>query len=126
VEITWSEVGWGEFTDAWRAGRLRLALTGWIANYPDPDTFLRAAIWRVGTGWQHKEFDRLVEDARQVMKQGERMRMYQQADRILVEQSPVLPLFYGRRHLLVKPWVRRYPTSLGKLCWWKDVIIEPH
>jgi ABC-type oligopeptide transport system substrate-binding subunit len=52
--------------------------------------------------------------------------MCQQADRILVEEAPVLPLCYGRLHALVKPWVRRYLTSSLKWWFWKDVIIEPH
>jgi len=60
------------------------------------------------------------------MDQEERMRMYQQADRILIEEAPILPLAYGRFHMLVKPWVRRYLTSPLRWWYWKDVIIEPH
>jgi hypothetical protein len=30
-------------------------------------------------------------------------------------------------HLLLKPWVRRFPTAAIKSPgFWKDVIIEPH
>ena len=64
--------------------------------------------------------------ALRLVDQGERMRMYQQADGVLVEEAPVLPLHYGRFHLLVKPWVRKYPTSPIRTWFWKDVIIEPH
>jgi ABC-type transport system substrate-binding protein len=71
-------------------------------------------------------YDGLVEGARRVADQEERMSMYQRADRILVEEVPVLPYSYGRFHLLVKPWVRRYPTSPVWWGFWKDVIIEPH
>jgi ABC-type oligopeptide transport system substrate-binding subunit len=60
------------------------------------------------------------------MDQGERMRLYGQADRILVEQAPILPLLDGRFHLLVKPWVRKFLTSAITAWFWKDVIIEPH
>jgi ABC-type oligopeptide transport system substrate-binding subunit len=45
----------------------------------------------------------------------ERMRMYRQADRILAEEVPMLPLLYHREHLLVKPWVRKHPTSPAKV-----------
>jgi ABC-type oligopeptide transport system substrate-binding subunit len=76
--------------------------------------------------WQNEAYDRLVEGARGVMDQEERMRMYQQADRILIEEAPILPLAYGRFHILVKPWVRRYLTSPLRWWYWKDVIIEPH
>ena len=99
---------------------------GWAADYPDPDGFLRTAMWKNLTGWQNKAYEGLVEDARRVMVQDDRMRMYQQADVILVKEAPILPLFYGRFHLLVKPWVRKYPTAPIKTWFWKDVIIEPH
>jgi len=67
-----------------------------------------------------------VEAARRVVDHEERMRMYRQADRILVEEAPVLHLCYGRFHMLVKPWVRRYLTSPLRWWFWKDVVIEPH
>ena len=54
------------------------------------------------------------------------MKLYKQADRILVEQAAIVPLAYYRAHLLLKPWVTRYPTSPLNLCRWKDVIIAPH
>jgi oligopeptide transport system substrate-binding protein len=54
------------------------------------------------------------------------MKLYTQADRILIEDAVLLPAFYGRDHLLVKPWVSRYPISvMGKL-FWEDVVLEPH
>jgi hypothetical protein len=43
-----------------------------------------------------------------------------------VEQAPILPLHHFRSHLLLKPWVRKYPMSPVKLWFCKDVIIEPH
>jgi ABC-type oligopeptide transport system substrate-binding subunit len=68
----------------------------------------------------------LVEHARRITDKEERMTMYQQADRILVEEAVTVPLLYRRSHLLVKPWVSKYPTSALSEWFWKDVIIEPH
>ena len=67
-----------------------------------------------------------VEEARQVMDQGERMKLYSRLGRILVEEAPIMPLIYGRQHMLVKPWVTRYPVPATGQLFWKDVIIEPH
>jgi ABC-type oligopeptide transport system substrate-binding subunit len=52
--------------------------------------------------------------------------MYQQAELILVQEAPILPLYHSRSPLLVKPWVSQYPISPVKLWFCKDVIIEPH
>jgi ABC-type oligopeptide transport system substrate-binding subunit len=67
-----------------------------------------------------------VEEARRITDQEERLTMYQQADRILVKEAAIVPLLYQRSHLLVKPWVSKYPTSAIESWFWKDVIIEPH
>jgi ABC-type oligopeptide transport system substrate-binding subunit len=101
-------------------------IAGWRADYLDPDNFLRSRTWRVWTNWQNQAFEGLVEGARRTTNQEERMRMYRQADRILVEETPVLPLEYGRLHLLVKPRLSRFPTSHAGWWFWKDVVIEPH
>ncbi len=126
VEITWKEIEWDRFVNRMWRRPPHMWFLRWMADYPDPDSFLRASIWRVFSPWQDEAYDQLVEGARRVTDQEERMRMYQQADRILVEEAPILPLLYGRFHLLVKPWVRKYPSSAFKLWFWKDVIIERH
>jgi hypothetical protein len=45
---------------------------------------------------------------------------------MIVEEAVVMPLTYGRQHLLVKPWVARYPLSPIGHTFWKDVVLEPH
>jgi len=126
VEIIWKPLEWRELLNTLSRETPHLWLMGWRADYPDPDSFLRASEWRVTGGWENEAYDGLVDGARRVANQRERMRMYQQADRILVAEAPILPLFYERIHMLVKPWVRRFPTSPVKMWFWKDVIIEPH
>jgi oligopeptide transport system substrate-binding protein len=98
------------------------------AHYPDPATFVgpaRRDDGHVAYRWQHGTYDRLAAAA-QSADQAERVRLYQQIDRVVVEEAWLLPLWYGRRHLLVKPWVVRLPTSPIMGCFWKDVVIEPH
>jgi ABC-type oligopeptide transport system substrate-binding subunit len=54
------------------------------------------------------------------------MALYGQAERILVREVGIMPLFYGRRHRLVKPWVSEPPPLAIGGPRWQDVIIEPH
>jgi oligopeptide transport system substrate-binding protein len=119
-------LSWGEFLDRLSWESPRIWLMGWTADYPDPDNFLRVADWRPVGGWRNELYDRLIEDARRATDQGERMRMYQQAEPILLREAPILPLWHYSSHLLVKPWVTRYPTSPMRLWFWKDVVLEPH
>jgi ABC-type oligopeptide transport system substrate-binding subunit len=126
VEITWEIKEWGSFYDLFSEGAPHLWLAGWYADYPDPDDILRVQWWLRFIGWQNSEYDRLVEGARRVLDQTKRMEMYSQADRILMEAVPLLPLCYGRFHMLMKPWVKNFVTSPLKWWSWKDVVLEPH
>ena len=101
-------------------------IMGWSADYPDPDNFLRASCVSSLEQWQNKTFNSLLEEARQVRDQNQRMKLYQQADKLLVEDVPLLSLFYPWFHFLVKPWVTGYPTSPIRPYFWEDTIIEPH
>jgi oligopeptide transport system substrate-binding protein len=126
VHIANETVEWAVLIDRLNSNPPHMSLSVWVADYPDPDNFLRASPIRRETGWRNEAYDRLVEQAGRVMDQGERMRLYKAADRILVEEVAIMPLCYYRNHLLVKPWVRRYPTSAINLWFWKDLVIEPH
>ena len=98
-------------------------INGWSADYPDADSFLRFFEF---TRRHNATFDQLVEGAGHVSDQVERTKMYQAADRIVIDEAAVIPLWYWRFHLLVKPWVRHFrPAPLGG--WhYKDIIIDPH
>jgi oligopeptide transport system substrate-binding protein len=125
VEINWRPVTWSQFPKIMSTNIPHLWLVGWWADYPDPDDFLRIQWW-MPPSWNNQSFKQLVESARRVTDQNERVSIYQEADRTLIEDAPVLPLCYARQHFLVKPWVRNYNTSPLKWWIWKDVIIEPH
>jgi oligopeptide transport system substrate-binding protein len=98
----------------------------WVADYPDPDNFLRVGNFWPRTRWHNATYARLVKDARRISDQDARMGMYQQADRILVEEAPIIPLVYRRGVVLVKPWITQFPVSPVSRWFWKDVILEPH
>ena len=97
---------------------------GWTASYPDPDYFLRARIPQSYCRWQNEAYERLVEQARRVTNQGERMKLYGEAERILAEEAPIMPIFHWSTRLLVKPWVTRFPTTGLREWFFKDVTIE--
>jgi oligopeptide transport system substrate-binding protein len=126
VEVAWQVMDFRSFRDRMDEASPRIALTGWRADCADPDTFVRANSSLRWARWRNKTFQRLVDQARRLGDQGKRLELYRQADRILVQEAPIIPLAYQRRHLLVKPWVRKYPTGAIRTCFWKDVIIEPH
>jgi oligopeptide transport system substrate-binding protein len=127
IEVTLRSMEFGMLLEKLDGESPVMFLIGWGADYPDPDDFLRVCPARRWTGWQNQVYTGLVEKAKRVTNQSERLQLYQKADQILVEAAAIMPLTYGRQHWLVKPWVRKFLTSaMYTSCCWKDVIIEAH
>jgi ABC-type oligopeptide transport system substrate-binding subunit/class 3 adenylate cyclase len=127
VGVRWEHVPWEEYLDRLQKGQDHLHLRGWLADYPDPDNFLRVGFGRENTAWRNEEYDRLVGEARRLLDQGERMSLYRRADRIIVEEAAFLALGHMQWQMLVKPWVRHLDIlATGYWSPWEHVIIEPH
>jgi ABC-type oligopeptide transport system substrate-binding subunit len=124
VEVRLEAVSWPEY--AARLGKTphHIVNLGWVADYPDPDNFLRLSRARAWPGWQDEAYERLVQMAGQSLQPAQRLRLYAQAEQRLVSEAPILPLLYERDHLLIKPWVTRYPVSAIRPIFWKDVVLE--
>jgi ABC-type oligopeptide transport system substrate-binding subunit len=126
VEFIWEQVEWERFAERLLNDMPHLFRFGAAMPYPDPYCIMQPGA-RALRDWYHNEaFDELVERARGVTDQEQRLRMFRQAERIVVDEALVVPLWYGRHHWLLKPWVKSYPTAALKWWFWKDVIIEPH
>jgi oligopeptide transport system substrate-binding protein len=98
---------------------------GWLAEYPDPDHFLRVGVRSMLPHWRNDKYSQLLEEAQRTLDQGDRIRLYQEADKILIEDAVVMPIAYNKTHFLCKPWVK-LRGGRTDLWFFKDVIIEPH
>lgn len=99
--------------------------SGWAADYPDPDSFLRVCPSRHTSSWVNQRYEELVEKAKRMADTIERQAMYREAEEILIGEAPLIPLLYSRDHLLLKPWIKKYPVEpVGGLAL-KDVVVTP-
>lgn len=103
-----------------------LFFIGWLADYPDPASFLQTNYLIDQTHWHNSHYKSLIEEARHIFDQQKRMHLYHQADRILMQKSIILPLFYGHIHELRQPWVQNLTGSSIYSPQWKDITLLPH
>lgn len=103
-------------------------VSGWSADYADPDNYLRLAVRVLQDGWENTHYEQLVEGARRTTSQEQRLQLYRSAENILLEEVPLLPVYYRRDLGLLKPWVKRAPyLPMHEEVWfWEDIILEPH
>jgi len=88
---------------------------GWIGDYLDPTTFL--SIWRSGdsnnyTGWASSEYDRLYRESFFETDPGKRNEKLAAAERILLEEVPILPIYWYKRVYLLHPDVQHWHPLL--------------
>ncbi len=80
--------------------------SSWIADYADPNTFLDLFLSdgeNNKTGWGDPEYDRLIKAAAGVIDVERRYRLLRRAESILLEQLPVLPIYYYVTQDIVAP-----------------------
>ena len=88
-------------------GDAQLFVAGWTADFPDPDgLFLGLYGGRDWPLYVDDEIDDLLQQARAVRNQSERMRLFHEIDRTWVrDRAALVPLTYKRMLLLQRPWV---------------------
>jgi ABC-type transport system substrate-binding protein/class 3 adenylate cyclase len=87
-----------EIADAW--------LTGWIADYPDPDGMIGPFIKAYRTLHLDRGVDQVLERARRLPHRDKRLELYRDAERSwLGEQVALVPLAYGRQLSVRRPWI---------------------
>lgn len=82
-------------------GKLAIFRASWIADYPDAENYLSLFYSKNftpnGPNYTHfknEEFDLLYEKSIEITAPEERYRLYQQMDSILIQEAPVVPLYY--------------------------------
>jgi oligopeptide transport system substrate-binding protein len=89
--------------------------TGWCADYPDPENFADVLFHSESKmnngGYANPELDALLEQARVEPDVTQRIALYQQAERILVQDAPVLFMTHSLSYVLVKPYVKGYTLT---------------
>lgn len=74
-----------------------IARASWSGDYNDVSTFLdcyRSNSENNDTGWGNAEYDRLMNAAAVEADAGKRLRLFEQAEQILMEQQPIIPMYH--------------------------------
>lgn len=109
LEMAVEQVDQG-FYDDLEAGRFQMFFLAWMADYPDPQNFLDILFHSKSqgnyTGYSNQRVDELLERARVERDVEKRVALYREAERIIVEEAPVIPLYHNVSYTLVKPRVK--------------------
>jgi oligopeptide transport system substrate-binding protein len=127
IEIQLHNEEWKVYEDAVQTHHYQIARAAWGADYIDPNAFLE--IWETGngnnfTGWSNPEYDRLFHSALTDQNEAKRYETYQKMDAILMDECPILPIYYWTRVYALSPKLRGWWPTLLDLHPWKYVYME--
>ncbi|PKB71929.1 MAG: hypothetical protein BZY87_02875 [SAR202 cluster bacterium Io17-Chloro-G6] len=114
VEIDLLQTEWAIFLDDLHKNRFQMfGGLGWIADYPDPEDFLDVLFHSKSNNnqseYSNPELDLLLERARVEQDEQARFEMYHEAERIIVDEAPWVPLWHSNGgSVLIKPFVNDY------------------
>lgn len=109
---------WVALLDKHTKGDLELFHMRWGADYLDPQNFLSLlmATYPYGAentiGYSNAEFDRLCREADSLMDPARRKELYAQAEDIVLQEGPWIPIYFQRDIELISPRVRGVRHSL--------------
>jgi oligopeptide transport system substrate-binding protein len=118
---------WNAYQAAQVTLNYQVSRAGWVGDYPDPNTFLN--LWITGggnnqTGWGNPRYDELIRKAHNEPDEEQRNRYFYEAERILLDELPVLPIYFYVSTSMAKPYLRGYYKNFRDVHPLKDLWID--
>jgi len=115
VNVRLKPVAWGPLLEAIRQPKnVQLFMSGWEADFPDPENFLSVLLSRKQFGsnndsfYTNPEVETLLNQAALIADMKKRYAIYDQAQRIIIADAPWVFLLHPVTYVMRKPWVHDY------------------
>ncbi len=100
----------------------------WIGDYDDPNTYLDMYLTGGGnnqTGWSNATYDKLIAQAAATSDPAARFALFQQAEKLLLDEAPIAPVLFGARVQLVRPEVQNWRGNLLGVRRYQTLTLAP-
>ena len=119
------------FYQAVKDRKVQLAAGSWIADFNDPINFLEVFKYKDAstnnTGWESSKYIDLLDRSALCRDQGERMELLREAEAVLMDEMPILPIFHFAINYLEREGVSNIALSpIGQIDFrWAQIDVEP-
>ena len=128
VNVSLLNQDWKVYLDTERTMNYQISRASWIGDYLDPNTFLDMFITDGGnnkTGWSNKRYDELISLAATSPDSNTRYAYFKEAERILMNEVPIVPIYTYTRNFLIAPDVKGWFPNILDYHPYKYVYLEP-
>ncbi|MGL4364962.1 MAG: peptide ABC transporter substrate-binding protein, partial [Cetobacterium sp.] len=114
VDVDLKNEEWAVFQTTRNNKNYDIARHGWIADYNDPMNFLD--LWITGggnnvSGYSNPEYDNLIKEAQKENDPEKRTALLHKAENILMDDMPIIPLYYYTSVVVANPKVKGWVKS---------------
>jgi oligopeptide transport system substrate-binding protein len=111
VEIAVEQMEWADMQETLEGEHEhQIHAMAWMADYVDPENFLDLQFHSRSeancTRYVNPELDALLEEARVEQDLERRWELYQQAERMVIEDAVWIPIYHDVNYYLIKPYVQ--------------------
>lgn len=127
IEVGLRQQEWKAFIQSRKAGDFAISSGSWYADYIDPGNFfdvLRPDSGNNHTGWQNNDYGQLCDAEKLAADSRIRFGIFDQANLILANDMPVIPLFYPINVNTIHTSVINWHQNLGATMNYKFVRLE--
>jgi oligopeptide transport system substrate-binding protein len=136
IQDMWKKIGvnvelqtqeWKVFQTTKNNKDFQIARDGWNADYVDPMTFLdtfQSTSNQNNSGYSNSDYDNTINLAKNELDTNKRIELLHQAEDILMNDMPVIPLYYYTRIIGVKDYVKGYRVSVMGVVYFKGAYVE--
>lgn len=129
VEAKLQNQEWKTMLDTIRTGSFEVVRNGWIADYDDAASFLNNFLTGDSgnsSNYSNPAYDEILQQAATAEDVAERGKYYQQAEDLLAQDVPAIPVYHYVGVSLVKPWVGGFASDKMGYYYTKDMYIKKH
>jgi oligopeptide transport system substrate-binding protein len=120
---------WKVYLDTVSNHHYEIARAGWIGDYVDPNNFLDMFLCNGGnnrTHWCNPEYDQIIlQQVPKAKTHQQRLELFQQAENILLDEMPVIPIYIYTSNNLVHPTVKNFGRNILNQANYREMYLEP-
>ncbi|MFE0672881.1 ABC transporter substrate-binding protein [Streptomyces sp. NPDC058867] len=102
-EVTLKGYEWTDFQQRWAAGKLDAYAVGWVADFPDPDTYGAPLVGTgstMNTGYSDEGVDALIKESQRFADREEATDDFRELQQRVADDVPVLPLWQAKEYVV--------------------------
>lgn len=127
INVELSNEEWKTFQVTRTDKQYVMARDGWIGDYMDPNTFLELLHSKNGnnnSGYNNPAYDEKIEAAKKEVDKAKRVQLLRDAEAILMEDAPIIPIFYYTLPVAMQPYVKGVAKLPTGAVYFENVYIE--